>query len=226
MAPGTHAPNQFFDARNFGGAVWRADCAPAVRFPALPLGQASIEVFSVHVLCCLAGHALSEDADPTQPWWQQAILLIVTISALFLTALASRTWVIDAGRGLMTLMWPLFFSFIVGYGLRIVHTYPHDRSSFTQGLEYRDGLLYEGTGLKGQSRLRVERLETGQIVRQMDVPAEYFGEGITVFGNRIFQLTWQSQVGFVYGRSTFRLLGSFIYPGEGWGSPTMATMCT
>jgi glutamine cyclotransferase len=117
----------------------------------------------------------------------------------------------------MTLIWPLLFSFITGYGARIVHTYPHDRSSFTQGLEYRDGLLYEGTGLKGQSKLRVERLETGEIVRQLDVPAEYFGEGITVFGNRIFQLTWQAQVGFVYGRSTFRPLGRFHYPGEGWG---------
>ena len=65
--------------------------------PLFLLGQASIEVFSVHVLCCLAGHALSEDADPTQPWWQQTILLIVTISALFLTALARRTWV-NRGR--------------------------------------------------------------------------------------------------------------------------------
>ena len=61
--------------------------------PLYLLGQASIEVFSVHVLCCLAGHALSEDADPIQPWWQQTILLIVTISALFLTALGHRTWV-------------------------------------------------------------------------------------------------------------------------------------
>jgi glutamine cyclotransferase len=117
----------------------------------------------------------------------------------------------------MSLIWPLLFSFVLGYSVRIVHSFPHDRSSFTQGLEYHDGLLYEGTGLKGQSRLRVERLETGGIIRQVDVPEEYFGEGITVFGNRIFQLTWQAHIGFVYGRSTFRPLGRFRYSGEGWG---------
>ena len=113
--------------------------------------------------------------------------------------------------------WPLLLSLVLGYGVRIVHSYPHDSSSFTQGLEYQDGLLYEGTGLKGQSKLRVEKLETGQVVRQVDVPAEYFGEGITVFGNRIFQLTWQTQVGFVYSRATFKALGRFHYAGEGWG---------
>lgn len=113
--------------------------------------------------------------------------------------------------------WPLLLSLVLGYGVRIVHSYPHDSSSFTQGLEYHDGLLYEGTGLKGQSKLRVEKLETGQVVRQVDVPAEYFGEGITVFGNRIFQLTWQTQVGFVYSRATFKALGRFHYSGEGWG---------
>lgn len=113
--------------------------------------------------------------------------------------------------------WPLLLSLVLGYGVRIVHTYPHDRSSFTQGLEYHDGLLYEGTGLKGQSKLRVEKLETGQVVRQVNVPAEYFGEGITVFGQRIFQLTWQTQVGFVYNRATFQALRRFHYTGEGWG---------
>jgi len=113
--------------------------------------------------------------------------------------------------------WPLLLSLVLGYGVRIVHSYPHDRSSFTQGLEYHDGLLYEGTGLKGQSKLRVEKLETGQVVRQVDVPAEYFGEGITVFRNRIFQLTWRTQVGFVYSRATFQALRRFHYSGEGWG---------
>src|SRR6185369_14814980 len=87
----------------------------------------------------------------------------------------------QAPRCFMISSWPLLLSLVLGYGVRIVHSYPHDRSSFTQGLEYHDGLLYEGTGLKGQSKLRVEKLETGQVVRQVDVPAEYFGEGITVF---------------------------------------------
>jgi glutaminyl-peptide cyclotransferase len=123
----------------------------------------------------------------------------------------------QAADCLVTSFWPLLFSFALGYGVRIVHTYPHDRSAFTQGLEYHDGLLYEGTGLKGQSTLRVERLETGEILRKVEVPAEYFGEGITVFGQRIFQLTWQTQVGFMYAKSTFRPLGRFRYTGEGWG---------
>lgn len=117
----------------------------------------------------------------------------------------------------MNPIWPLLFSFVLGYGVRIVHTYPHSRAAFTQGLEYHDGLLYEGTGLKGHSTLRVERLETGEVIRQVALPAQYFGEGITVFGQRIFQLTWQAQVGFVYSRATFRPLGRFHYAGEGWG---------
>src|SRR6476661_1675534 len=119
----------------------------------------------------------------------------------------------QAADCLVTSFWPLLFSFVLGYGVRIVHTYPHDRSAFTQGLEYHDGLLYEGTGLKGQSTLRVERLETGEVIRKAEVPAEYFGEGITVFGQRIFQLTWQAQVGFIYAKSTFRPLGRFRYTG-------------
>ena len=70
---------------------------------------------------------------------------------------------------------------------------------------------------QGPIQLRVERLETGEVVRKAEVPAEYFGEGITVFGQRIFQLTWQTQVGFIYAKSTFRPLGRFRYTGEGWG---------
>jgi glutamine cyclotransferase len=100
---------------------------------------------------------------------------------------------------------------------KVVRDYPHDPTAFTQGLEYRGGFLYEGTGLNGRSSLRKERLETGQILEQTKLSPEYFGEGITVLGPAIFQLTWQSHTGFVYGSSTFHVERRFSYPGEGWG---------
>ena len=100
---------------------------------------------------------------------------------------------------------------------KIVRDYPHDPNAFTQGLEYRDGFLYEGTGLNGRSSLRKERLETGQILEQTNLSSEYFGEGITVLGAEIFQLTWQAHTGFIYGRSSFHVERRFSYPGEGWG---------
>lgn len=100
---------------------------------------------------------------------------------------------------------------------RIVHDYPHDPNAFTQGLEYRDGFLYEGTGLNGRSSLRRERLETGQVLEETSLSPDYFGEGITVLGAEIFQLTWQSHTGFIYGRASFHVERRFSYPGEGWG---------
>jgi glutamine cyclotransferase len=100
---------------------------------------------------------------------------------------------------------------------KIVRDYPHDPNAFTQGLEYRDGFLYEGTGLNGRSSLRKERLETGQILEQTNLSSEYFGEGITVLGAEIFQLTWQAHTGFIYGRATFHVERRFSYSGEGWG---------
>jgi glutaminyl-peptide cyclotransferase len=103
------------------------------------------------------------------------------------------------------------------YGFRIVRTYPHDRTAFTQGLEYRDGVLYEGTGLVGRSALRKVNLETGQLLQSFDLPQPFFGEGITVLPQQILQLTWQSQTGFIYDRKDFHVLKSFSYPGEGWG---------
>jgi glutamine cyclotransferase len=98
-----------------------------------------------------------------------------------------------------------------------VHTYPHDRTSFTQGLEFRGGFLYEGTGLNGQSKLRQVELQTGKVLREIAIPPQYFGEGITILNGRILELTWKSQVGFIYDQSTFRLIRTFSYPGEGWG---------
>lgn len=103
------------------------------------------------------------------------------------------------------------------YGYTIVNTYPHDRDAFTQGLQYLDGVLYEGTGLKGRSSVRKVQLETGQVLQRRDVPPEYFGEGVTVWKTDLFQLTWQSGVAFVYDRETFAPRRTFTYVGEGWG---------
>jgi hypothetical protein len=92
------------------------------------------------------------------------------------------------------------------YGFRVLHIYPHDQSAFTQGLEYRGGFLYEGTGLPGRSTLRKEKLETGEILEAVNVAPELFGEGITVINRHVLQLTWQSHLGFVYDEASFRKL--------------------
>ncbi len=102
-------------------------------------------------------------------------------------------------------------------GYRVIHAYPHDSRAFTQGLIYLDGHLYESTGLKGQSSLRMEDLETGKIEQYAALPAQYFGEGLTNWGSTLIQLTWQSGIAFVYDRFSFRVLRTFRYSGEGWG---------
>ena len=100
---------------------------------------------------------------------------------------------------------------------RVVDVYPHDLNAFTQGLVYEDGVLYEGTGLRGRSTLRRVELETGEVLQLLQISDEVFGEGVTIFGDRIIQLTWQSNVGFVYDKESFELLNDFSYPTEGWG---------
>lgn len=100
---------------------------------------------------------------------------------------------------------------------RVLHAYPHDEHAFTQGLVYLDGHLYESTGIKGQSTLREEDLETGRILRMQLVSDQYFAEGLTDWKNTLVQLTWQSHIGLVYDRASFRLLRTFHYDGEGWG---------
>ncbi len=100
---------------------------------------------------------------------------------------------------------------------RVVRTYPHDRKAFTQGLVFRDGFLYESTGLYGQSSLRKVQLETGTVIRQKSVPREYFAEGLSEWGDTLVQLTWTSGMAFVYERESFKELRRFNYTGEGWG---------
>jgi len=103
------------------------------------------------------------------------------------------------------------------FGYTIVHVYQHDPDAFTQGLQYVDGVLFEGTGLNGRSSIRRVELETGKVLQKRAVPSQYFGEGITVWKNDLFELTWQSHVAFVYDRTTFEPKKQFSYPGEGWG---------
>ena len=103
------------------------------------------------------------------------------------------------------------------YGFIVKNTYPHDPQAFTQGLFFRDGHLYESTGLNGRSTLRKVELKTGKVLQKTDLPAEVFGEGSTAFGEHIFGLTWQSKVGYVFDAKTFAVKGRFQYEGEGWG---------
>ena len=99
----------------------------------------------------------------------------------------------------------------------IVNTYPHDAAAFTQGLVFVDGALYEGTGRNGESALRKVELATGAVQQQIKIPAQHFGEGITVLNGKVYQLTWQTHTGFVYDLASFRQVQSFYLPGEGWG---------
>ncbi len=103
------------------------------------------------------------------------------------------------------------------YTYNIINIYPHDRGAFTQGLVFEDGVLYEGTGRFGNSTLRRVELETGDILQIRELSAQFFGEGITIYGDKIIQLTWQSNIGFVYDKNSFELLQEFNYSTEGWG---------
>lgn len=101
--------------------------------------------------------------------------------------------------------------------VKLIRTYPHDPHAFTQGLEYYAGYLYESTGIAGESSLRKVALITGQVLQRANLPSQYFGEGLTIFHGKIYQLTWLSKKGFIYDLRTFRQIGEFPYDGEGWG---------
>ena len=102
-------------------------------------------------------------------------------------------------------------------GATVVKTFPHDRHAFTQGLEFFGGYFYESTGRQRQSTLRQVAIETGKVVRSVKLPDESFGEGLTIFHGKIYQLTWLDKAGFIYDLPTFRKLGKFSYSTEGWG---------
>ncbi|MDX1514120.1 MAG: glutaminyl-peptide cyclotransferase [Gammaproteobacteria bacterium] len=106
---------------------------------------------------------------------------------------------------------------VPGAGFRVVAEYPHDASAFTQGLVFHRGFLYESTGRYGESTVRKVELETGRVLNVRKLPADRFGEGLTVAGERLIQLTWRARTGYVYDLDTLNLVGSFHYPTEGWG---------
>jgi glutamine cyclotransferase len=100
--------------------------------------------------------------------------------------------------------------------VQIVRVYPHDPGAFTQGLLYRDGRLYESTGLEGRSTVREVRLQDGRVLKRAVVPAPYFGEGLVDWGDKLVSLTWQHGRGFIWDRTSLKKLGEWRYPGEGW----------
>jgi glutaminyl-peptide cyclotransferase len=107
------------------------------------------------------------------------------------------------------------------YGYKVLHTYPHDKTAFTQGLFYDGGSLYEGTGQETGSSIRETELESGKVKRQHNLDGSLFGEGITLYDNRIFQVTWKNKVGFVYDKKDFKQLNKIYYSTEGWGLTTL-----
>jgi len=107
----------------------------------------------------------------------------------------------------------------VVYTYKIINEFPHDKSAFTQGFEYHEGFFYESTGQRGKSTLRKVEIETGKIIKKIDIDKKYFAEGMTIFNDKIYQLTWQGNIGFVYNLETFELEKTFNYKQskEGWG---------
>lgn len=104
--------------------------------------------------------------------------------------------------------------------INVISILPHDPESFTQGLVYHRGYLYESTGLNGESSLKKIELNSGKVIKRVELGKEYFGEGMTILGNKVYQLTWLNQTGFIYDLSSLKKTGKFSYQGEGWGLTT------
>ena len=141
-----------------------------------------------------------------QKWWLCASLKVAFLLVLALTATSCTT---DASKEDIRQ--------VTYYEYEVVTVHPHDPHAFTQGLAYHDGFLYEGTGLRGRSELRRIELHTGRVVRSVPLHSKSFGEGITICGNRIVQLTLDSGKGFVYGLDNLQLIDEFAYETTGWG---------
>src|ERR1044071_9955612 len=103
------------------------------------------------------------------------------------------------------------------YSYEVINTWPHDAEAYTQGLVFHDGNLFESTGLYGSSSLRRVELKTGKVKKKVEIDRQYFAEGMTIFGDKIFQLTWQAQKGFVYDLKKLKPEAEFTYEGQGWG---------
>lgn len=109
---------------------------------------------------------------------------------------------------------------VANHGYEVVNSWPHDPDAFTQGLVFLDGKLLESTGQPGRSTLRSVELQTGKVLKKVDVPIPYFAEGIALLNNKIYQLTWEHRLGFIYDAQNFQKIGEFQYSGEGWGLTT------
>jgi glutamine cyclotransferase len=103
-------------------------------------------------------------------------------------------------------------------GFEVIQTYPHDSRAWTEGLIFTDGVLYEGTGREnGPATLSKLEIATGAVLQRCELPVDFYGEGVTIFGDAIYQLTWKSHVGFVYDKASFAFRRAWSYPTEGWG---------
>ena len=135
-----------------------------------------------------------------------------------ITALLALSLILMPGLGMkVDLTYALADGQVRQYGFRVVNTYPHDINAFTQGLKFHQGFIYEGTGQYGLSSLSRINLESGEVLQRKSMPSRYFGEGIEIVGDRIFQLTWRSHRVFVHDLETFEARGVHYNPTEGWG---------
>jgi len=179
-----------------------------------PPGNRSVRIFKLRriafVLLLKAMSRLSKTTLPVGPQSRLLTILLLAATTAFGFGCSNST---DSHQPDLEVT--EYFSYAV------VNTYPHDNTAFTQGLQWVDTVFYEGTGLSGVSDLRRVHPVTGEVLQQRPIAkkavGDYFGEGITVLGDRIFQLTWLDHIGFVYDRTTFDSLGFFTYPTQGWG---------
>lgn len=139
--------------------------------------------------------------------------MILKIAKSFLTIAALAFALIGLSLG------PIAYSqdSIARYGYEIVNTYPHNINSFTQGLIYHEGFLFEGTGERGKSSLSKINIEDGEVLMSTPLSRRYFGEGVEIVGDKVFQLTWQGNIVFVYDKNTLESIGSHYNATEGWG---------
>ena len=150
---------------------------------------------------------MSENKSALPPKKSGQVLPAISVSLICMLLISAAVSASDSGKS----------SFIPVYGYKIINTYPHESSAFTQGLVYDQGMLYEGTGQYGGSTLRRVDLETGSVLKQIVLNDKLFGEGVAVWKDRLIQLTWQSGMGLVYDKNNLTPIREFGYLTEGWG---------
>ena len=184
--------------------------------------SAAAELALRHILC----QEWAQTSSPSQSFWDSRNTL--SFSAKIGTRYEKSILFSDNVNQIVIIFLVLVFSLSgcrvssnkhaeARYGYKIVNSYPHDKDAFTEGLIFEDGVLYESTGLYGASSLRKVELKTGAILMAHKLQEQFFGEGITLYKNKIIQLTWRSHTGFIYNKDNFMLIGQFYYPFEGWG---------